>query len=206
MSAPRPAGLEAALAAELPGLGVLELGAEVGDRELRSTPALRARLELFANKFRGPRAVGLRREPVTAAYRRAFRQVGLDPDVQPTPLERAALSRMIEGGFHTSGLVADATLVALLDTGIPVWALDERALSGGLTLRQSVTGEPFTAGRLVLADARRPLVELFGEPAAPLLPAVGADAVRLYSVTVPGVAAIYAGEALETVAEILAGE
>ena len=185
MSAPRRVAVEARIAEELPGLGALELPAPVTDGELRSTPALRMRLDRFANEFRGPRAVGLRREPVTAAYRRAFRQVGLDPDLRPTPLERAALARMLDGGFLPGGLVADALLVALLDTGIPVWALDERALAGALVLRQSVP-ESMAAGRLVFADGRRPLVELFAEPPGEIAPARGCAAARLYSVTVPG--------------------
>ena len=162
------------------------------------------RLDRFANEFRGPRAVGLRREPVTAAYRRAFRQVGLDPDLRPTPLERAALARMLDGGFLPGGLVADALLVALLDTGIPVWALDERALAGALVLRQSVP-ESIAAGRLVFADGRRPLVELFAEPPGETPLRAAAPRRGCTRLRFPGVTALHAGEALEAVAEILVG-
>ena len=34
------------------------------------------------------------------------------------------LERMIRGGFPSGGLLADVLLIALLDTGVPVWALD----------------------------------------------------------------------------------
>ena len=51
--------------------------------------------------------VGIRREPVPAAYRVFFRHIGLDPDVERTPIEAAVLERMLRGGFLTGGLLED---------------------------------------------------------------------------------------------------
>ncbi len=67
-----------------------------------SPPDVRERLRELSNRFRGARAVGIRREPVSAAYRVFFRQIGLDPDVVRTPIEAAVLERMLRGGFHPS--------------------------------------------------------------------------------------------------------
>ena len=105
----------------------------------------------------------VRREPVPAAYRVFFRHIGLDPDVVRTPIEAAALERMLRGGFLSGGLLEDILLIALVDTGVPVWALDAEAVDGPLGIRSSSEGEPLgrglpalrclPAGRLVVADA-----------------------------------------------------
>ena len=80
-----------------------------------------------------------------AAYRVFFRHIGLDPDVAPTPIEEAMLARMLQGGFISSNLLADALLIALVDTGVPVWALAAAAVDGPLGIRASRAGEPFGA-------------------------------------------------------------
>src|SRR6202023_4372095 len=85
---------------------------------------IKARLRGLSNQFRGARAIGVRREPVPAAYRVFFRQIGLDPDVVSTPIEAAIRERMLRGGFLTGGLLEDVLLIALIDTGVAVWALD----------------------------------------------------------------------------------
>ena len=74
--------------------------------------------------------MAVRREPVPAAYRVFFRQIGLDPDVVRTPIEAAVLERMLRGGFPSRGLLADVLLIALVDTGVPVWALDAECVDG----------------------------------------------------------------------------
>ncbi len=83
----------------------------------------------------------VRRQAVPAAYRVFFRHIGLDPDVQRTPLEGAVLERMFDGGFLSRGLLADVLLLALVDTGVPVWALDADTLDGPLGVRLSRAGE-----------------------------------------------------------------
>ncbi len=46
-----------------------------------SPPDIEARLRELSNRVRGARAIGISREPIPAAYRVFFRQVGLDPDL-----------------------------------------------------------------------------------------------------------------------------
>jgi len=195
---------------ELPGLRLL-----VGEaRHTRPRPltggspaAVRGRLRELSNRFRGARAVGVRREPVSAAYRVFFRQIGLDPDVVRTPIEAAMLERMLRGGFPTSGLLADVLLIALLDTGVPVWALDAESLDGGIGVRASDEGEPLgrdphaprlPAGRLVVADSSAALAVLFGELAPGHQPHAGSTRLTLFTVQVDGVPTLYAEESLWT--------
>ena len=114
--------IERELATELPDLRLASVTVPGGPR--RSPPELRARLGMLADRFHGARALSIRREAVPAAYRVLFRHLGLDPDVHRTPIEAAAVQRLLRGGFASGGAVEDACLLALVETGVPVWALD----------------------------------------------------------------------------------
>jgi DNA/RNA-binding domain of Phe-tRNA-synthetase-like protein len=193
---------------ELPELCLLSCDVEVARRGSLtgdSPPDIEARLRAFSSRVRGAKAVGLRLEPVPAAYRVFFRHIGIDPDVERTPIEAAILERMLRGGFPTGGLLEDVLLIALLDTGVPVWALDSATLDGPLGVRTSLEGEPLgrsadaaplAAGRLVVADAGGPLAVLFGDVAAAHRPKRRAARLTLFAVRVAGVPALYAEEAL----------
>ncbi len=193
---------------ELPGLELLSAEVAVRRRERLtgdSPPDIEARLRELSNKVRGARAIGIRREPVPAAYRVFFRHIGMDPDVDRTPIEAAVLERMLRGGFLTGGLIADVLLIALLDTGVPVWALDAGTVDGVLGIRASREGELLgrsedppllPEGRLVVADSSSALAVLFGDSAPGHRPKPRSERLTLYAVKVPGVPALYAEEAL----------
>jgi DNA/RNA-binding domain of Phe-tRNA-synthetase-like protein len=170
-----------------------------------SPPGVTARLRELSSRFRGARAVGVRREPVPAAYRVFYRHIGLDPDVVRTPLEEAALARMLHGGFLSGGLLEDVLLIALLDTGVPVWGLDADGVEGQLGVRPSNEGEPLgrardapqlPAGRLVVADESAALAVLFGELAPDAAPGSATKGVTLLAIQVAGVPSLYVEEAL----------
>jgi hypothetical protein len=206
--APAEGWLAADLELELPGLRLLfcELGVGRPGPLTGDSPAdIRARLSELSNRVRGARAIGLRAEPVPSAYRVFFHHIGLDPDVEHTPLEAAVLERMLRGGFLTGGMLDDILLIALMDTGVPVWALDSATLDGPLGIRSSNEGEPLghsseasllPAGRLVVADASVALAPLFGECAPAHRPGAGTRRLTLFALQVPGVPALYAEEAL----------
>jgi len=193
---------------ELPELSLLSCDVRVlrrGSLTGNSPPDIEARLRAFSSRIRGAKAVGLRREPVPAAYRVFFRHIGIDPDVERTPIEAAVLERMLRGGFPTGGLLEDVLLIALLDTAVPVWALDTATVDGPLGVRTSAEGEPLgrspdppllAEGRLVVADAANALAVLFGDVAPGHHPAARCRQVTLFAVKVAGVPALYAEEAL----------
>jgi DNA/RNA-binding domain of Phe-tRNA-synthetase-like protein len=193
---------------ELPELRVISCEAHVmrpGAVTGTSPPDIQGRLRGLSNQFRGARAIGVRREPVPAAYRVFFRQIGLDPDVVETPIEAAARERMLRGGFLSGGLLEDVLLIALLDTCIPVWALAADAVDGPLGIRSSAEGERLAGspqtpalppGRLVIADASSPLAVLFGELAPAHRPVASTRRLTLFAVAVAGVPGLYAEEAL----------
>jgi len=194
--------------AELPALRLLSCAVNVRRRGRLtgdSPPDIEARLRSMSSRVRGGRAVALRREPVPAAYRVFFRQIGMDPDVERTPIEAAVLERMLRGGFPSGGLLDDVLLIALLDTGVPVWALDAESLQGPLGIRTSLDGEPLgrsaqspplPQGRLVVADATSALAVLFGDIAPGHAPAPVSRELTLFAVQVAGVPTLYAEESL----------
>jgi DNA/RNA-binding domain of Phe-tRNA-synthetase-like protein len=193
---------------ELPGLRLLACEIEVGRREpltSDSPPDVEARMRELSNRVRGARAIGVRREPVPSAYRVFFRHIGMDPDVQRTPIEAAMLERMVRGGFLTGGLLEDVLLIALMDTGVPVWALDAERLDGALGIRAARDCEPLgrsddpsllPEGRLVVADGASPVAVLFGELAPSHRPRSKSRRLALFAIQVPGVPDLYAEEAL----------
>ena len=193
---------------ELPGLRLLFADFQVARRGSLTggSPAdIHAQLRELSNRFRGARAVAVRREPIPAAYRVFFRHIGLDPDVVRTPLEAAVLERMLRGGFLSSGLLEDVLLIALLDTGVPLWALDAESLDGRLGIRPSREGErlgrsaeapALPEGRLVVADSSAAVAALFGELAPGHRPLAGTRRLRVFAVQVAGVPTLYVEESL----------
>jgi len=199
------------LRAELPGLGVVSLTLPA-PRARRSPQGVRDHLAMLSTRFRGADALALRQRPVPHAYRVCFRHVGLDPDATHTPVEAAAIERLVQGGFVSRGLLDDALTIALVETGVPIWALDADAVHGELGLRLARSGErlgggeeglPLPTGQIVVADARVPLAPLFGEPAVTAAPTRRTTRLLLFAVPVDGVPRVQVAEALWQCADAL---
>jgi hypothetical protein len=212
MSDARPGWIEDEVARDLPGLGLAWVDADAPAGGTRSRAWLRARLRGLADRYSGARAVTMRREPVPAAYRAFSRHVGLDPDVDRPPVEAIVVERLMHGGFRTRGRVEDALLIGALETGVPLWALDADRLDGDLGVRAARPGErlgkgelapDLPAGRLVVADARRPVAVLLGAVADGDGPGPETRRLRVFAVSVAGVPAIHVEEALWASVEAL---
>lgn len=207
---PREGVVDAAVLDELPGLRLRWVVAPVEGGH-RTSAGLRQRLEDLSTRFRGANAIQLRTRPVPRAYRVFFRQVGLDPDVERTPVEQLALERLIRGELHTGDRVTDAVVLGLMETGVPIVAFDEDALDGDVTLRAARAGETLPAeggyahdipaGRLVLADAAGPVAVLFGRRSAAHGHHRRTAVVRLVAIAVPGVPEAHLDEGLWLAAE-----
>ena len=178
----------------------------------RSNPGLRERLRVLSSRMTGAQAVPMRTDPIPHAYRVFYRHVGLDPDTDRTPVEAAVVNRLLHGGFRSRGLVEDALLIAVAETGVPLWALDDSTLDGPLGIRPAGPAESIGRGeladdalpnRLVVADAAGPVAELFGDPPAAHAPGRETGVVRMYAVQVAGVPAIHVDEAFWLACEAL---
>jgi DNA/RNA-binding domain of Phe-tRNA-synthetase-like protein len=194
---------------EFPGLRLAWMTVAVERRE--SSRGVKQRLRALSNRFHGASAVAMRSQPISHAYRAFFRQIGLDPDSNRIPSEEAAVTRLLAGGFQSHGLLADALLIALVETGVAVWALDaDRVAAGGLGIRTTVSGDRFGSldqrlapGRLVVADAERIHALLFGALAPGREPDGRTTRVALFAVGVDGVPAIHVEEALWISGDVL---
>ena len=206
--------IDPAVATEFPQLRLWSLGlGSVGPR--RSPPVLRARLRAMSDRFHGGKAIVLRQQPIPHAYRVFFRHIGLDPDVDRVPVEALVLERLRHGGFRSTSALADAITVAVMETSVPVWALDASRVSGVLGIRPAVERErlgrrddhaPWLPdGRLVVADGEGPVAVLFGDVAPGHAAGDASSAAVLFSVQVAGVPDIHVSEALWTVADTLEG-
>ena len=205
--------VDEAVARELPGLGLAWVDRPAPDRG-RTPDGVRARLRVLADRWSGARAVTMRREPVPAAYRAFSRHVGLDPDVDRTPLEGVVVERLLHGGLRPRGRVEDALLVGALETGVPLWALDADRLDGPLGIRPAAAGErlgegelapALAAGRLVVADGRGPVAVLLGAVADGHGPGPRTRRLRVFAVPVAGVPQIHVEEALWACTQALDG-
>ena len=199
------------LRAEFPGL---RLHWTALDARVRgSSPELRRRLRELSDRYLGAGVVAMRTQPIPHAYRAFFRQVGLDPDAARIPSEQVAVRRLVQGGFQSSDTVRDALLIALIETGVPVWALDGRVVEvDSLGIRTAVVGDRLgstpdgmvlPAGQLVVADAARVHATLFGPPAPDHSPGPRTIRVVLFTVAVDGVPAIHVEEALWTATDVI---
>ena len=192
------------LSAEFPGLRLRFTALDAVVRG--SSPALRERLRALSDRYLGAGVVAMRTKPIPHAYRAFFRQVGLDPDAVRIPSEEVAVRRLVQGRFESRDGLRDALLIALVETGVPVWALDARAVDAdSLGIRIAVAGDrlggaldgvPVPAGQLVVADASSVHATLFGMPVADHAPGPRTRRVVLFAVGVDGVPAIHVEEAL----------
>ena len=201
--------VEEAIHTEFPGLRLSWCSVETHPRA--SPRPVKQRLRALSNRYHGATVVAMRTQPIPHAYRAFFRQIGLDPDATRIPSEEAALSRLMHGGFRSAGIVSDALLIGLIETGVPVRALDAELVdAGGLGIRMTLEGEtfgslerPLPGGRLAVADARRIHGLLFGEIAPGHEVSSRSRRLALFSVAVEGVPAIHVEEALWATVEVL---
>lgn len=200
------------LAAEFPALRLDWVTVPVRIR--RSQREIKARLRHLSSRWRGTSVVAMRTQPIPHAYRTFFRQIGLDPDVNRIPSEMAGLERLLHGHFRSRNLIDDARLIALVETGVPVWAIDADLVdAAGLGIRQTVDGDRLGSsdhahhlppGRLAVADPRCVHAMLFDAHVAPGHQAgPRSERIALFTVGVEGVPAIHIEEALWVCVEAL---
>jgi DNA/RNA-binding domain of Phe-tRNA-synthetase-like protein len=196
-AAPQQGFVDPRVAAEFPGLRLRWV--TVAARPAPSAPALRGRLRDLSNRYRGGGVVTMRTKPVPLAFRAFFRQIGLDPDVHRIPSEEVAVARLVQGGLRSVNLITDACLVALVETGVPVWALDaERVDDAGLGIRVGA------AGGLNVGDAATTCCGLFEDPLPKYAVTARTRRVTLFTLAVDGVPEIHVEEALWCALDLLA--
>ena len=204
-----PGSVAGAIRDEFPGL---RCGWAHGDaRPAPRPPALRRRLADLSNRYRGAGVIAMRSRPVERAYRSFYRQIGLDPDLRRIPSEQAAVARLLHGGFASVGLIGDARLVALLETGVPVWALDAEAVPGR-PLGIGTAGEPADGrsvpapGSLIVTAGERVVSILFEEPDPAFAPGPATRRLVVYAVAVDGVPELHLDEALRACLDLLGAD
>ena len=200
--------VDAELAEEFPGLGLWTVKVDAGSG--RSPDFVRERLRLLANRITGGHVIHMRQDPVPWAYRVFWRQVGIDPDTDRTPVEQIALDRLKWGGLRSRNLLDDAITIATLETGVPVVAFDTEKVGEAIGLRLTGerellgrSGRPLSSRQIVIADEDHPLAVFSGEVAEERGVTPETASMVLASIQVKGVPLISVEEALWTVVETL---
>jgi hypothetical protein len=161
----------------------------------RSPRALRRRLNALSDRHGGARAKTQRTREIPQAYRVHY-------GVERSPAEELTVKRLIRGQYRSRGVLADALLLATVDTEVGVYALDADAL----------TGAPRLAGREIVDDDG-PLAPLFADPARTARPwerpprgtvTRATRRVTLYAITAPGISQLAVEEALLTAYDVIA--
>jgi DNA/RNA-binding domain of Phe-tRNA-synthetase-like protein len=199
--------VEAELAEDFPDLGLVHAPIEAKPRK---TPReVKRRLRALADRYTGAKVIHMRQDSVPWAYRVFSRQIGIDPDVDRTPVEAIAVERLRHGGIESHNLVDDALTIAIADTGVPVFALDADKVAGELGLRLARAGEqlagvrPLSARQLVVADDEKPVALVLGEVGHDAGVTWDTERMVLCALRVKGVPPIAVEEALWTAAETL---
>jgi hypothetical protein len=205
-AAARRGAVDPAVASELPGLRLDWLAVAMPSEPAGAGSSAVERLRALSDRYRGATVIAMRTQPIPRAYRTFYRQIGLDPEIERIACERAATERLLQGGFRSTDPISDACLVAVIETGVPVWALDAAVVDPrppglGIGLADGA-GAP--AGSLVVRDCRTVHAPLFGAPLPSHEPGPAAPIVVLYALGVAGVPQIHIDEALWTAADVLA--
>ena len=115
-------------------------------------------------------------------YAIAMARLGIEG---PAPAEAALRARLVRGGYRSRGLLRDALLIAVVETGVGVWATDDPGSN--------------CASRTMRSSAPPSTCRVFSAP-----PRVSSPRVTLFGVVVPGVAVGVVEEAVQIAAEIAA--
>jgi len=144
------------------------------------------------------------------AYRVFWRQVGIDPDTDRTPVEQIALDRLKWGGIRSRNLLDDALVIATFETGVPVIALDADKVGKALGLRLTGdderlggTGRSLSSRQIVVADEDCCLAVLSGEVSEDHGVRSATRSMVLCALQVKGVPEISVEEALWTASDTL---
>jgi DNA/RNA-binding domain of Phe-tRNA-synthetase-like protein len=185
-------------------LWVTEIAVAASD----SPKAVRRRMDAAGDRVTGADAIGTRSESTPWAYRVFARRLGIDPDEAERAVEAAALQQRTPLAKEAAGtLPADAQLIAVAETGVPVLAFDADKLDGELWLRRAEPGErvggrAIDAGRPVLADRTRVIAAPFGPSDPDAVVTKQTKRMTFVALQVKGVPDVGVEEALWTVVEI----
>lgn len=132
-------------------------------------------LDALDDRLRSVATGGLRLHSVAAAYRAFARQVGLDPDTDRNPLEQLAIARLTAGQYRSGGPLHDALAIAMLETGVPLWAVD------GAHVRDPLRLEADAGGRLLVCSGSLALGAVMADPDPAVLPDGGTAEAVVYT-------------------------
>ena len=169
----------------------------------RSRPWAREWLARLSTRIDGPAVLNAFRDDAPAAHRVFWGRIGRDATKDRAPQEAAFYDRIAHGGFPVRDPLQDLLLVVLLETGVPIWALDGDRVSGDLGIRRSLTGElvgpgdaPPTRPEPVVVDREGVVAEIGREPREPFRATHRSARTTFFCARVPGLPDLRVHEAV----------
>lgn len=172
--------------------------------EVPNQPSTRARHDLAERLGRLAERIGAQQvlrqheQEVPHAFRKLYLQMGIDPGVHLTPIDAVLQERIAYGQFRSMGLVDDALKVALLETGVPIWATDSAKVSGELALQMpAVESESGSASMVPLVtDDRGTIGPIGSAPEARYAVDRKSKDLTLFAVQCDGISTMHVDESL----------
>jgi DNA/RNA-binding domain of Phe-tRNA-synthetase-like protein len=171
---------------------------------VKSPPEMQHRLNDISSRFRGRKAMELPSKPIPSAYRVFQRQVGLNPEAHPSPIEAISRDRILRGTFVSRNRLLDALLIATIESQIAIAVVDADTIELPLGIRQVRAGDAteLPIGTLVVADASNVVAELLGLPEPPHEVHLHTTRTVVIAIGVAGIADWMLEDALWRVADI----
>ncbi|MCD2193012.1 hypothetical protein LQ327_06365 [Actinomycetospora endophytica] len=207
---PAPGAVDATVLAEL---GEIELWTTTATLGRGAHDAGRERLDRLSGSLHAAERMRERAGRLAhPAYADFERQLGLDPAVPPTALEREAREVVVTGHLLSRDPSHDVQLAILAEVGVSLGALDARRTRGPWHVRPAARGERWgrrgaavPVGEVVMADADGPVAPVVGDPPRGLGAGTRARRVVLYAIGVPGMPSWEVSEAVWRAARYLSG-
>lgn len=171
---------------------------------VKSPVEMQHRLDDISTRFRGRKAMELPSKPIPSAYRVFQRQVGLNPETHPSPIEAVSRDRILRGTFISRNRLLDALLIATIESQIAIAVVDADTVDLPLGIRQVRTDDAteLPDGTLAIADANGVVAELLGPPEPPNEVHLHTTRTAVVAVGVAGIADWMLEDALWRVADI----
>lgn len=206
---PNPGWIAPDVVEEHPGLDFFWWTEETEWRR-RAPRWARDRLARLSTRIDGPAVLQAHLEDAPAAHREFLRRIGRDPNSDHSPQEAAYHQRIFHGRFPVRDELQDLLLIVLIETGVPIWAVDAERIDGELGLRRSLAGElqgprigpgrptpdPITRSEPVVVDGGGVVAELGREPRDTHRATYKTGRTTFFCARVPGLPALRVEEAI----------
>lgn len=178
-------------------------------------PSIKKYKKYILRKLRNEYSIeNLNENNMILAYRNLYRDIGLDPIINPPSVENLIKRYLLKNYFPNINTVVDACNLVAIDTLVPMGVFDIEKVKGDINLRYSLNGEKFlplgstsyeslNENILVLSDREKILSIFYHRDSVYQQISETTTAIMLLACKVPAVGAERISDAIEKGAEMI---